>query len=55
VKSYSTDPVGKFESYRFAPHFGRTLEAMNDRLRERISDHHPSIVNFPFEEPQIEK
>ncbi len=53
VKSYLTDPVGKFQTYRFAPHFGRTLEAMNDRLRERISDHHPNIVDIAFEEPRI--
>lgn len=54
VKAYSTDPVGKFGSYRFAPHFGRTLEALNDKLRERISDHHPNIVDLPFEEPPIQ-
>jgi endonuclease/exonuclease/phosphatase family metal-dependent hydrolase len=53
VKSYITDPRAGDESYRFAPHFGRTLEAMNDRLIERISDHHPNIVDLPFEEPRI--
>jgi len=53
VKGYITDPVGKFQTYRFAPHFGKTLEAMNDRLKERISDHHPNIVDIPFEEPRI--
>ena len=54
VKGYISDPVGKHQTYRFAPHFGMTLEAMNDNLRERISDHHPNIVDIPFEAPRIE-
>ncbi len=52
VKSYLANPKDNDGSYRFAPHFGRTLEEMNDRLKERISDHHPNIVDLPFEEPQ---
>ena len=55
VKSHLTDPLGRYESYRFSPHFGRTLEEMNDRLIERISDHHPNIVDLPFEEPPVMK
>lgn len=51
VKPYLTDPLGRQQSYRLAPHFGRTLEALNDRLKERISDHHPNLVDLPFEEP----
>ncbi len=39
--------------YRFAPHFGETLEEMNTRLKQPLSDHHPSIVDLPFEEPRI--
>ncbi len=53
VKGYITDPLDKQQTCRFAPHFGKTLEAMNDGLRERISDHHPNIVDIPFEEPRI--
>lgn len=53
VKGYLTDPLDRHQPYRFAPHFGMTLEALNDRLRERISDHHPNIVDIPFEEPHI--
>lgn len=53
VKSYLSDPKDKKGPYRFAPHFGRTLEEMNDRLVERISDHHPNVADLPFEEPEI--
>lgn len=53
VKSYLWNPKDNHGPYRFAPHFGRTLEEMNDRLKERISDHHPSVVDLPFEEPKI--
>lgn len=53
VKSYLWDPKDNKGSYRFAPHFGRTLEEMNDHLKERISDHHPNVVDLPFEEPKI--
>ena len=53
VKSYLSDPKDNRGPYRFAPHFGRTLEEMNDRLKERISDHHPNVVDLPFEEPKI--
>jgi len=52
IKSYLASPKDNWGSYRFAPHFGRTLEEMNDRLRERISDHHPNIVDLPFTEPR---
>lgn len=53
VKSYLTSPKDNGGPYRFTPHFGRTLEAMNDRLQARISDHHPNMVDLPFEEPRI--
>ena len=53
VKGYLKDPKDNYGPYRFAPHFARTLEEMNDGLRERISDHHPSVVDIPFEEPKI--
>ena len=53
VKSFLKDPKDKHGPYRFAPHFGRTLEEMNMVLKKRISDHHPNIVDLPFEEPVI--
>lgn len=53
VKSYLSRPRDDGGSYRFAPHFGRTLEEMNDGLKERISDHHPNVVDLPFKEPEL--
>lgn len=53
VKSHLTHPKDNVGPYRFAPHFGRTLEEMNDGLKERISDHHPNVVDIPFEEPRL--
>ncbi len=42
-------------SYLFAPHFGRTLVAINSLVPGRISDHSPLIVDLPLSEPAIEK
>ncbi len=53
VKSYAYDPYGQEEPYRFAPHFGETLEDMNYNLMLPISDHAPNVVDLPFEEPKI--
>lgn len=53
VKSYLQDPKDPSGPYRFAPHFAETLEEMNDSLKERISDHHPNVVDLPFNEPKI--
>lgn len=39
--------------YRFSPHFGRTLKALNYSVEVRISDHNPVTVDLPFAEPQI--
>lgn len=52
VKSYLWNPKDDRGPYRFSPHFGRTLEEMNDGLKSRISDHHPNVVDLPFEEPK---
>ncbi len=48
-------PDGANESYQFAPHFGRTLVAVNEVAEDRISDHRPMIVDLPLEEPKIKK
>lgn len=45
------DPRNRRQSYRFAPHFGRTLADLNEILEDRISDHRPLIVDLPFGEP----
>ncbi len=42
-------------SYLFAPHFGRTLGAINSLVPDRISDHDPMIVDLPLAEPSITK
>jgi len=51
VKAYLTRPRDKQGSYRFAPHFGRTLNAVNKYLTTRISDHDPNVVDLPLQEP----
>jgi endonuclease/exonuclease/phosphatase family metal-dependent hydrolase len=54
VKSnYLKDPKDYGSSYRFAPHFAETLEEMNTGLFVPISDHHPNVVDIPFEEPRL--
>lgn len=47
------DPKDSSGSYRFAPHFGATLEELNFRLKQPISDHAPSVADLPFEEPRM--
>jgi endonuclease/exonuclease/phosphatase family metal-dependent hydrolase len=42
------DPEGPL---RFAPHFARTLQTLNNALPERISDHNPIVVDLPLGEP----
>ena len=44
-------PFAKNGSYRFAPHFGRTLTTVNEAVEDRISDHRPMIVDLPLGEP----
>jgi endonuclease/exonuclease/phosphatase family metal-dependent hydrolase len=55
VKSFLKESDDQSGSYRFAPHFGMTLEEMNSVLKWQISDHHPSIVDLPFNEPRIKE
>ncbi len=48
------NPNGANESYQFAPHFGRTLVAINEVAEEdRISDHRPMIVDLPLGGPSF--
>ena len=46
-----TDPDDRDQSYFFAPHFGRTLKALNYSLKDRISDHNALIVDLPLSRP----
>src|SRR6476659_2642331 len=43
-----TDPYAKDAPHRFAPHFGRTLKALNEATKDRISDHAPIMVDLPL-------
>lgn len=52
VKPFITDPRSDEGYYRFAPHFGRTLEEVNYSVKDRISDHNPISVDLPFKEPK---
>ncbi|MND03604.1 hypothetical protein D3C83_235120 [compost metagenome] len=51
VKAYLKDPRDDNGTYRFAPHFARTLGSVNYALATRLSDHDPISVDLPFEEP----
>jgi endonuclease/exonuclease/phosphatase family metal-dependent hydrolase len=51
VKAYLKDPRDDDGSYRFAPHFARTLESVNYALATRLSDHNPISVDLPFGDP----
>ncbi|MCB9799776.1 MAG: hypothetical protein H6757_03330 [Candidatus Omnitrophica bacterium] len=53
VKAFALTPEDKSEPYRFAPHFGETLEEMAFALEPPISDHAPNVVDLPFEEPSL--
>jgi hypothetical protein len=53
VKSYLTEPRDEHQSYRFAPHFSRTLGSVNYALETRLSDHDPITVDLPFQEPHV--
>ncbi|MEZ5363087.1 MAG: endonuclease/exonuclease/phosphatase family protein [Bryobacterales bacterium] len=51
VKDYIEAPRDSKQTYRFAPHYPRTMEAVNYSLEERISDHDPISADVPFQEP----
>lgn len=43
-----TKSKGVDDSGLFAPHYGRTLKALNHSIPERISDHNPITVDLPL-------
>lgn len=48
-----TEPNDDDQPYRFAPHFGRTLQSLNEAIKDNISDHAPIAVDLPLNEPRI--
>ncbi len=48
-----TAPFDRQQSYRFSPHFGRTLTLINEAIPGRISDHRPMMVDIPLDEPSL--
>jgi hypothetical protein len=48
-----TKPNDDGQPYHFAPHFGRTLRAVNEIVEGRVSDHSPMLVDLPLTEPPI--
>jgi endonuclease/exonuclease/phosphatase family metal-dependent hydrolase len=52
IKGFAARPDDDDESYRFAPHFARTLQAFNAANGNRLSDHSPITVDLPFGEPK---
>jgi endonuclease/exonuclease/phosphatase family metal-dependent hydrolase len=53
VKGYATDASNPGGSYKFAPHFARTLQEVNDAPDESLSDHFPITVDIPLTEPPL--
>ncbi len=52
VKSYLEQPRDEKGSYRFAPHFARTMPSLNFALATHtLSDHNPMSVDLPFGDP----
>ena len=48
VKAYLKNPRDDNGSYKFAPHFARTMDSVNYALATRLSDHSPISVDLPF-------
>jgi endonuclease/exonuclease/phosphatase family metal-dependent hydrolase len=56
VKGYASDSEKSGGSYKFAPHYGRTLQELNEAPDVPLSDHSPITVDIPLTEPpQAEK
>lgn len=53
VKGYATDSSKPGGSYKFAPHFARTLQEMNNAPDDSLSDHFPITVDLPLNEPPL--
>ena len=53
VKGYATDSSKPGGSYKFAPHFARTLQEVNNAPDHSLSDHFPITVDIPLTEPLL--
>jgi endonuclease/exonuclease/phosphatase family metal-dependent hydrolase len=53
IKGYATDSEKSGGSYKFAPHFARTLQGLNDAPDDPLSDHSPITVDIPLTEPPL--
>jgi endonuclease/exonuclease/phosphatase family metal-dependent hydrolase len=51
VKAYLKDDPGSADSYRFAPHFARTMNEANDAFDDPLSDHAAISVDLPIMQP----
>jgi hypothetical protein len=51
VRGWARSPRDPKASYRFAPHFPRTLEELRDSTSPRLSDHAPMTVVLPLGDP----
>jgi hypothetical protein len=51
VKAYLKDGSGSADSYRFAPHFARTMNEANDAFDDPLSDHAAISVDLPIMQP----
>lgn len=54
VKADIDSPRDARGSYRFAPHFARTLVDLNNGPVEPIADHSAMTIDLPFNEPSID-
>ena len=50
VKPYGKTVPSSEGSFRFSPHFPRTMKDLNYSYAERLSDHNPMLVDLPFAE-----
>jgi endonuclease/exonuclease/phosphatase family metal-dependent hydrolase len=48
VKAYLKDDPGTADSYRFAPHFARTMNEANEAFDDPLSDHAAISVDLPI-------
>lgn len=46
-----TEPDDRNQPFNFAPAFGRTLKALNESIKDRISDHNPITADLPLGKP----
>jgi len=46
-----TEPDDREQPFNFAPAFGRTLKALNESIKDRISDHNPITADLPLAKP----